>query len=75
LSLRGITKPVHLVVDYFYCGMSAIAMKKRLPPYARATIKRTDFGVDKYAPTLADAVIASKDWSALCVNTARRKKP
>ncbi|MGZ5628777.1 MAG: YceI family protein, partial [Methylobacter sp.] len=27
LTLHGITKPVHLVVDYFHCGMNMIAMK------------------------------------------------
>jgi polyisoprenoid-binding protein YceI len=56
LSLHGITKPVHLVVDYFYCGMNVIAMKNVCGANATTTIKRSDFGVDKYAPALADEV-------------------
>ncbi len=56
LSLHGITKPVHLVVDHFYCGMNMIAMKNVCGANATTTIKRSDFGVDKYAPALADEV-------------------
>lgn len=56
LSLHGITKPVHLVVDYFHCGMNMIAMKNVCGANATTTIKRSDFGVDKYAPALADEV-------------------
>jgi polyisoprenoid-binding protein YceI len=56
LTLHGITKPVHLVVDYFHCGMNMIAMKNTCGANATATIKRSDFGVDKYAPALADEV-------------------
>lgn len=56
LSLHGITKPVHLTVDHFYCGMNAIAMKNICGANATATIKRSDFGIDKYAPALADEV-------------------
>ena len=56
LSLHGITKPVHLVVDHFYCGMNMIAMKNICGANATTTIKRSDFGIDKYAPALADEV-------------------
>ncbi|WP_333874116.1 YceI family protein [Methylobacter sp.] len=56
LTLHGITKPVHLVVDYFHCGMNMIAMKNVCGANATTTIKRSDFGVDKYAPALADEV-------------------
>jgi polyisoprenoid-binding protein YceI len=56
LTLHGITKPVHLVVDYFHCGMNPISMKNVCGANATATIKRSDFGIDKYAPALADDV-------------------
>jgi polyisoprenoid-binding protein YceI len=56
LSLHGITKPVHLEVDHFYCGMNMIAMKNICGANATATIKRSDFDIDKYAPALADDV-------------------
>ena len=56
LTLHGITRPVHLVVDYFHCGMNMISMKNICGANATTTIKRSDFGVDKYAPLLADEV-------------------
>jgi len=56
LTLHGITKPVHLVVDYFHCGMNLIAMKNVCGANATTTIKRSDFGINKYAPALADTV-------------------
>lgn len=56
LTLHGITKPVHLTVDHFYCGMNLIAMKYTCGANATTTIKRSDFGVDKYVPKVADEV-------------------
>jgi polyisoprenoid-binding protein YceI len=56
LTLHGISKPVHLTVDHFYCGMNLINMKNTCGANATAIIKRSDFGIDKYAPKLADEV-------------------
>ncbi|MDD5578436.1 MAG: YceI family protein [Methylobacter sp.] len=56
LTLHGVTKPVHLAVDHFHCGINLIAMKNTCGANATTTIKRTDFGVSKYAPALADEV-------------------
>ncbi|NOT13013.1 MAG: polyisoprenoid-binding protein [Methylococcaceae bacterium] len=56
LTLHGITKPVQLTVDHFHCGMNLIAMKNTCGANATTTIKRTDFGVSKYVPAVADDV-------------------
>jgi polyisoprenoid-binding protein YceI len=56
LTLHGVTKPVRLTVDRFHCGLNLISMKNVCGANATATIKRSDFGVDKYAPALADEV-------------------
>jgi polyisoprenoid-binding protein YceI len=56
LTLHGISKPVHLTVDHFYCGINLINMKNTCGANATTTIKRSDFSVDKYAPKLADEV-------------------
>ena len=56
LTLHGMTKPVHLTVDRFHCGINLISMKNVCGANATATLKRSDFGVDKYAPALADEV-------------------
>jgi polyisoprenoid-binding protein YceI len=56
LILHGISKPVHLTVDHFYCGMNLITLKNTCGANVTTTIKRSDFGVDKYAPKLANEV-------------------
>ncbi len=56
LTLHGIAKPVHLTVDHFYCGMNMIAIKYTCGANATTSIKRSDFGVDKYVPAIADKV-------------------
>lgn len=56
LTLHGIGKPVHLNVEHFYCGMNVIRLKYTCGADATARIKRSDFGIDKYAPAVADEV-------------------
>lgn len=56
MTLHGISKSVHLTVDHFYCGMNLIAMKNTCGANATTTIKRSDFGVDKYVPKVGDEV-------------------
>jgi len=56
LTLHGVTKPVHLTVDRFHCGFNLLSMNNVCGANATATIKRSDFGVDKYAPALGDDV-------------------
>jgi len=56
MTLHGISKPVHLNVDHFYCGLNLIAMKNTCGANATTTIKRSDFGVDKYVPKIGDDV-------------------
>jgi polyisoprenoid-binding protein YceI len=56
LTLHGVSKPVHLTVDHFYCGMNMITLKNTCGANATTTIKRSDFGIDKYVPAIADEV-------------------
>lgn len=56
LTLHGVTKPVHLTVDYFHCGMNPISMKSVCGVNAYTTIKRSEFGVSKYVPMVGDEV-------------------
>lgn len=56
LILHGITKPVNLNVDHFYCGLNAIRLKYTCGANATTTIKRSDFEVDKYIPLISDEV-------------------
>ncbi|WP_374089963.1 YceI family protein [Methylomicrobium lacus] len=65
LTLHGVTRPVHLTVDRFHCGVNPISMKNVCGANATATIKRSDFDVDKYAPALADEVKVSIQIEAI----------
>ena len=56
LTLHGVTKPVHLTVDHFYCGLNPIALKNVCGVNATTLIKRSDFGVSKYVPMIGDEV-------------------
>ena len=56
MTLHGISKPMHLAIDHFYCGMNLIAMKNTCGVNATTTIKRSDFSVDKYVPKVGDEV-------------------
>ena len=56
LTLHGVSKPVHLTIDHFNCGMNVVTMKNTCGANATATIKRSDFGIDKYVPAIADEV-------------------
>lgn len=56
ITLHGISKPVYLAIDHFYCGMNLIAMKNTCGANATTTIKRSDFGIDKYVPKVGDEV-------------------
>lgn len=56
LTLHGKTKPVHLTVDHFHCGLNMISMKSVCGANATTTIKRSDFGVSKYVPAVGEEV-------------------
>lgn len=56
LTMHGITKPVELKVDHYHCGINPIAMKNVCGANAVGILKRSDFGIDKYVPILADEV-------------------
>lgn len=56
LTLHGVTKPVHLTVDHFHCGLNPIAAKYECGVNAYTVIKRSEFGVDKYVPAVGDEV-------------------
>ena len=56
LTLHGISKPVSLQVDHFYCGMNPIRLKYTCGANAITSIKRSDFDIDKYVPLISDEI-------------------
>lgn len=65
LHLHGISKPVHLTIDAFHCGMNLIKLVATCGANATTTIKRSDFGVDKYVPMIGDEVKISIQIEAI----------
>jgi polyisoprenoid-binding protein YceI len=56
LTLHGVTKPVTLDVIFNGVGSGMIPLQTRTGFSASTTIKRSEFGVGKYAPLIGDDV-------------------
>jgi polyisoprenoid-binding protein YceI len=56
LTIKGITKPVTLNVTINKIGDQPIAKRAAAGFNATTTVKRTDFGLGKYAPNVSDDV-------------------
>jgi polyisoprenoid-binding protein YceI len=56
LTLLGVTKPLTLTINKFFCAPNAFAKKDACGADVTASLKRTDFGMTKYAPNLGDDV-------------------
>ena len=55
-TLMGVTKPVTLNVNYFNCGQHPVLKKEVCGADASTTIKRSEFGMTKSVPYIADEV-------------------
>ena len=56
VTIKGVTKPVKLVVTSFQCMEHPQVKKMACGVNATATLKRSDFGAGKYAPYVGDDV-------------------
>lgn len=56
LTIHGVTKPVILDVTINKIGMHPMAQRAAAGFDASTTIKRTDFGISKYAPNVSDEI-------------------
>ena len=56
LTLHGVTRPVHLKVDFFHCDTHPITQKHVCGVNASTAIMRSEFGIDKYLPLIGNAV-------------------
>lgn len=56
LTLHGVTKPVTLEVKLNKIGEHPMSKKKAVGFSAKTTIKRSEFGIDKYVPSVSDEV-------------------
>ncbi len=56
LTLHGVTKPLTLHAHFVGAGMNPIKKTYTVGFEAKGVVKRTDFGVSKYAPYIGDDV-------------------
>ena len=59
LTLRGVTRDVSLAVTRFECGAAGAEAPLECTADATTTLRRSDFGMDAYAPLIDDEVTLS----------------
>ena len=55
-TLLGVTKPLHVTVNNFHCGINPMMLKYLCAGDITAVIKRSDYGMIKYLPAIGDEV-------------------
>lgn len=55
-TLLGVTKPIHVQVNHFACGANPLNKKAMCAGDITTTLKRSDFGMVKYIPTVSDEI-------------------
>lgn len=55
-TMHGVTKPVTLMLDHFKCAPHPMTKKPRCGANATTSIKRSEFGIAKYVPSVGDDV-------------------
>ena len=56
ITILGVTKPATLTITHFGCGLHPMLKKDVCGAEASTTIKRSEFGMTKYGPSLGDDV-------------------
>ena len=56
LTLLGVTKPVELKISQFYCAPHPMMKKDMCGAEASASIKRSEFGMNRYMPGIGDDI-------------------
>jgi polyisoprenoid-binding protein YceI len=55
-TLLGVTKPLKVMVNRFTCGTNPMIQKAMCAGDITATIRRSEFGMVKYIPTVSDEI-------------------
>ena len=56
LTLLGVTKPIRVAINRFTCGLHPLSKKPMCAGDITATLKRSEFGMVKYIPTVSDEI-------------------
>lgn len=57
LTLHGVTKPVTIKAKFYGAAMNPMSKKASIGFVGTTTIKRSEFGVDKYVPLISDETV------------------
>ena len=55
-TMLGVTKPIHVTVNHFACGANPINKRAMCAADITAVLKRSDYGMVKYIPTVSDEI-------------------
>ena len=55
-TLLGVTKSIHVRVNHFACGANPLNKRAMCAADISATLKRSDYGMVKYIPTVSDEI-------------------
>lgn len=64
-TMHGVTKPITLMLDHFKCAPHPMTKKPHCGANATASIKRSEFGIAKYVPSVGDDVKISIQVEAI----------
>lgn len=56
LTMLGVTRPVRVMVNRFTCGIHPVNKRALCAGDIAATINRSEFGMNKYIPTVSDEI-------------------
>jgi polyisoprenoid-binding protein YceI len=65
LTIHGVTRPVTFQLTYFRCAEHPMLKRRICGADMTATIKRSDFGMTKFLPVLADEVLLRVNVEAI----------
>lgn len=74
LTVKGVTKPAVLDVTLNKAGVQPLAKREAVGFDATTTLKRSEFGVDKYVPNVSDEVKLQITTEAVVPKTEGEKK-
>lgn len=65
LRIRDTEKPVSLKITHFHCRWMLLYLRQACGANGETTIKRSDFGMGRYAPFVSDEMTLSFDIEAI----------
>ena len=72
LTIKGVTKPVTLTITHFKCALNPMRKLDTCGANATTQIKRSEFNMGKYAPSVSDDVTLTIAIEAVKIQPAAK---